>query len=233
MPKYYCDYCDVFLTHDSQAGRKQHNHGRRHQENVRQFYAQFLAGHVQAPGSTPYSMNFVPLPHGSAPPGGSVALPGGALMVRPGMPGMPVVVARPPGPGGMGGPVMMRPGMPFPGMMPGMQMMMMRPPGGPGQLQQGPGGPGGPLGRPPMPGGPPQGGPGGHMQGPMGGQGGPMGGQGGPMGGQGGPMQGNHMGPATMHMPVHFGMMQGRPGMPPGGGPLMMHQMQNQMQQAH
>jgi hypothetical protein len=37
-----------------------------------------------------------------------------------------------------------------------------------------------------------------------------------------------------MHMPVHFGMMQGRPGMgmPPGGGPLMMHQPQN-MQQAH
>jgi len=207
MPKYYCDYCDVFLTHDSQAGRKQHNHGRRHQENVRQFYAQFLAGHVQAPGSTPYSMNFVPLPHGSTPSGGAV-VPGGALMVRPGMPGAPMfgqpgmpLGVRPPVPGGAGGPMMMRPGMPFPGMMPGMPMMMMQrpPPGGPGQPQGPPGGPGGP-GRPPMPGGPPQGGPG---------------------------------GPPTMHMPMHFGMMQGRPGMPPGGGPLMMHQMPNQMQQAH
>jgi len=164
MPKYYCDYCDVFLTHDSQAGRKQHNHGRRHQENVRQFYAQFLAGHVQAPGSTPYSMNFVPLPHGSTPAGG-VVVPGGALMVRPGMPGMPVVVARPQVPGGAGGPVMMRPGgMPFPGMMPGMQMMMMQrpPPGGPGQPGGPPGGPGGPV-RPQMPGGPPPGGPGGPV----------------------------------------------------------------------
>ena len=60
MPKYYCDYCDVFLTHDSQAGRKQHNHGRRHQENVRQFYAQFLAHNVQVPGGTP--MSFVEIP---------------------------------------------------------------------------------------------------------------------------------------------------------------------------
>ncbi len=25
MPRYYCDYCDVFLTHDSPSVRKQHN----------------------------------------------------------------------------------------------------------------------------------------------------------------------------------------------------------------
>ena len=43
MPKYYCDYCDSILTHDSQAGRKQHNHGRKHQENVRQYYSQWIA----------------------------------------------------------------------------------------------------------------------------------------------------------------------------------------------
>jgi U1 small nuclear ribonucleoprotein C len=30
MPRYYCDYCDVYLTHDSPAVRKAHNTGRKH-----------------------------------------------------------------------------------------------------------------------------------------------------------------------------------------------------------
>jgi hypothetical protein len=60
MPKYYCDYCDVFLSHDSQNGRKEHNHGRKHQENVRMFYAEFLSTHVQVPGPSP--LTFMPLP---------------------------------------------------------------------------------------------------------------------------------------------------------------------------
>eukprot|EP00961_Rhodomonas_salina_P088913 1196393-Rhodomonas_salina.1 len=34
MPRYYCDYCDVFLTHDSHSVRKQHNSGRKHRDNV-------------------------------------------------------------------------------------------------------------------------------------------------------------------------------------------------------
>eukprot|EP01083_Nonionella_stella_P033713 92264_1 len=42
MPRFYCDYCDVYLTHDSFSGRKQHMRGRRHQDNVRQYYMQFL-----------------------------------------------------------------------------------------------------------------------------------------------------------------------------------------------
>mmetsp|Transcript_41364 Transcript_41364/g.67092 ORF Transcript_41364/g.67092 Transcript_41364/m.67092 type:complete len:149 (-) Transcript_41364:891-1337(-) len=41
MPKYYCDYCDVFLTHDSYAVRKQHNNGLKHKNNVKAYYAQF------------------------------------------------------------------------------------------------------------------------------------------------------------------------------------------------
>lgn len=39
MPKYYCDYCDVFLTHDSTSVRKAHNSGRNHLQNVRDYYA--------------------------------------------------------------------------------------------------------------------------------------------------------------------------------------------------
>lgn len=42
MPRFYCDYCDVYLTHDSFAGRKQHMRGRKHQDNVRQYFMQFL-----------------------------------------------------------------------------------------------------------------------------------------------------------------------------------------------
>lgn len=34
----YCDYCDVFLTHDSASVRKAHNSGRSHAQNVRDYY---------------------------------------------------------------------------------------------------------------------------------------------------------------------------------------------------
>lgn len=27
MPRYYCDYCGTYLTHDSAPGRRQHNRG--------------------------------------------------------------------------------------------------------------------------------------------------------------------------------------------------------------
>jgi len=41
MPKYYCDYCDVFLTHDSPSVRKSHNSGWKHKAAVRTYYSQF------------------------------------------------------------------------------------------------------------------------------------------------------------------------------------------------
>ncbi|KAJ6628799.1 U1 zinc finger-domain-containing protein [Mycena sp. CBHHK59/15] len=46
MPKHYCDYCDVFLTHDSTSVRKAHNSGRNHLSNVRDYYASL--GHDKA-----------------------------------------------------------------------------------------------------------------------------------------------------------------------------------------
>ncbi|EKX72921.1 conserved hypothetical protein [Theileria equi strain WA] len=30
MPKFYCEYCSIYLTHSSPAGRKQHSQGRKH-----------------------------------------------------------------------------------------------------------------------------------------------------------------------------------------------------------
>ncbi|KAH7914411.1 U1 zinc finger-domain-containing protein, partial [Hygrophoropsis aurantiaca] len=44
--KHYCDYCDVFLTHDSTSVRKAHNSGRNHLSNVRDYYASL--GHDKA-----------------------------------------------------------------------------------------------------------------------------------------------------------------------------------------
>ncbi|PQE30911.1 U1 small nuclear ribonucleo c protein [Rutstroemia sp. NJR-2017a WRK4] len=44
MPK--CDYCDVYLTHDSMSVRKAHNSGRNHLRNVVDYYQQI--GHEKA-----------------------------------------------------------------------------------------------------------------------------------------------------------------------------------------
>ncbi|KAH9250775.1 hypothetical protein BASA81_011429 [Batrachochytrium salamandrivorans] len=38
MPKYYCDYCDIFLTHDSASVRKAHNTGWKHRMHVEHYY---------------------------------------------------------------------------------------------------------------------------------------------------------------------------------------------------
>jgi hypothetical protein len=34
MPRYFCDYCDMYLTKDSAGGRKEHRRGWKHRENV-------------------------------------------------------------------------------------------------------------------------------------------------------------------------------------------------------
>lgn len=47
MGKHYCDYCDVFLTHDSVSVRKAHNSGRNHLQNVREYYQNLDPAQVQ------------------------------------------------------------------------------------------------------------------------------------------------------------------------------------------
>lgn len=47
MGKCYCDYCDVFLTNDSVAVRKQHNDGNRHKFNVCEYYRQYVGQQLQ------------------------------------------------------------------------------------------------------------------------------------------------------------------------------------------
>ena len=41
MGRFYCDYCDAYLTHDSRSVRKQHCAGFKHKANVRAYYAVF------------------------------------------------------------------------------------------------------------------------------------------------------------------------------------------------
>ena len=38
MPRFYCDYCDAYLTHDSPYGRMQHNRGWKHRESFKAYY---------------------------------------------------------------------------------------------------------------------------------------------------------------------------------------------------
>ena len=42
MPKFYCDYCLVFLSHSSPGGRKQHCKGKKHIQKKIEYYQQFL-----------------------------------------------------------------------------------------------------------------------------------------------------------------------------------------------
>ncbi|OEH80217.1 U1 small nuclear ribonucleoprotein C [Cyclospora cayetanensis] len=50
MPKFYCEYCDIYLTHSSPAGRRQHASGRRHiNQKVEYFQNLLREGNFQAP----------------------------------------------------------------------------------------------------------------------------------------------------------------------------------------
>merc|ERR1719305_1909250 len=98
MPRFWCDYCAVHLTHDSYKGRKQHMYGWKHRENVKQYYNQFVG--ENQPGFV--AMMPPPGMFGRGPPG---------MMPPPGMfgrgpPGMPRGMPRgcPP----IGGPGMFR-----------------------------------------------------------------------------------------------------------------------------
>jgi len=50
MPKFYCEYCGIYLTHSSPSGklylnvlgRKQHSLGRKHIQSKIDFYSQLL-----------------------------------------------------------------------------------------------------------------------------------------------------------------------------------------------
>eukprot|EP00891_Asterochloris_glomerata_P007816 jgi/Astpho2/7816/gw1.00117.121.1_t len=47
MTRFFCDFCDTYLTHDSIQVRKQHNAGYKHKANVRNYYMQFEEAQTQ------------------------------------------------------------------------------------------------------------------------------------------------------------------------------------------
>eukprot|EP00928_Gymnodinium_smaydae_P052806 TRINITY_DN36968_c0_g1_i1.p2 TRINITY_DN36968_c0_g1~~TRINITY_DN36968_c0_g1_i1.p2 ORF type:complete len:126 (-),score=10.50 TRINITY_DN36968_c0_g1_i1:72-449(-) len=115
MPKFYCEYCDLYLTHSGLSGRRQHLTGRRHINNKIEYY-QLL---IKEKGLTP---PIYPPPPGMclpAPSLGKAGLPGLPGMLGAGLPrlpGMPML----PGLGALGA----RPGLPaLPGMLPRLPAM--------------------------------------------------------------------------------------------------------------
>uniref|UniRef100_U5EYA2 U1 small nuclear ribonucleoprotein C n=1 Tax=Corethrella appendiculata TaxID=1370023 RepID=U5EYA2_9DIPT len=145
MPKYYCDYCDTYLTHDSPSVRKTHCTGRKHKDNVKFYYQKWMEEQAQnlidattaafKAGKIAQNPFAVPKPNVAIPPP-PIQLPPRPGMI-PGMPGGPPPMMMPGGPMappmmGMRPPPMMPMGMPM-GMRPPPHAMMNAPPP---QLQQ-------------------------------------------------------------------------------------------------
>eukprot|EP00123_Amoebidium_parasiticum_P001136 comp12170_c0_seq1/m.6930 comp12170_c0_seq1/g.6930 ORF comp12170_c0_seq1/g.6930 comp12170_c0_seq1/m.6930 type:complete len:122 (-) comp12170_c0_seq1:85-450(-) len=110
MPRYYCDYCDAYLTHDSASVRKTHNQGRKHRDNVRAYYQKWVEDHQESLAAQGF---YIPPPVPALTPitvavGGFPAMPGAA-----GLLGMaPHAAPAMPLPPGMLPPGLLRPGMP-------------------------------------------------------------------------------------------------------------------------
>lgn len=85
MPRFFCEYCDVYLTHDSMSVRKAHNSGRNHIRNVVDYYQQI--GHEKTQSvidsiASSYSAEGLQQPNMMQQPGGGFPPP------PPGFPGM-------------------------------------------------------------------------------------------------------------------------------------------------
>ncbi|KAI9015420.1 u1 small nuclear ribonucleoprotein-like protein C [Hyaloraphidium curvatum] len=175
MPRYYCDYCDIFMTHDSAPARKAHNGGWKHRQFVQEYYSTLPATKIQeimenltyAYASNPHELpEFAPFIPGQPYGLGGVRPPMPPMGMPMGMPGRPFA---PPGfPGAPPGFPAPPPGMSlppgFPPLPPGMPPPppgMLPPPGMPGMPAPPPGSgayPSGPPGAPPgFPGFPPPG----------------------------------------------------------------------------
>eukprot|EP00927_Polykrikos_kofoidii_P074606 TRINITY_DN70620_c0_g1_i1.p1 TRINITY_DN70620_c0_g1~~TRINITY_DN70620_c0_g1_i1.p1 ORF type:complete len:136 (-),score=15.65 TRINITY_DN70620_c0_g1_i1:190-597(-) len=102
MPKFYCEYCDLYLTHSGLSGRRQHLTGRRHINNKIEYY-QLL---IKEKGLTP---PIYPPPPGMCLPAPSLKTGLAALGLpnHPGTAGLPRLPGFPalpnfPGMGGLG-----------------------------------------------------------------------------------------------------------------------------------
>ncbi|KAI3369325.1 hypothetical protein L3Q82_007574 [Scortum barcoo] len=116
MPKFYCDYCDTYLTHDSPSVRKTHCSGRKHKENVKDYYQKWMEEQAQSlidKTTAAFQQGKIPpTPFPGGPPPGGPPRPG--MLPTPPMGGPPMMPMMGPPPHGMmpGGPVRDRAGPP-------------------------------------------------------------------------------------------------------------------------
>ncbi|GIX61745.1 U1 small nuclear ribonucleoprotein, putative [Babesia caballi] len=156
MPKFYCEYCGIYLTHSSPAGRKQHSMGRKHINMKVDYYQNLVREHFFQPppytlaGATPGG--FPPIVPTGAPPTAANHMVGQMPPTMP--PSMPPSMA-PSMPQSMPGAPTAMPGHMGHGMepLPGMGMVPPVPhaPGPPSHLQPPYGAPVGGVGMPPVP----------------------------------------------------------------------------------
>uniref|UniRef100_A0A2K6LMY2 U1 small nuclear ribonucleoprotein C n=1 Tax=Rhinopithecus bieti TaxID=61621 RepID=A0A2K6LMY2_RHIBE len=142
VPKSYCDYCNTYLTHDSPSVRKTHCSGRKHKENVKDYYQKWMEEQAQSlidKTSAAFQQGKIPPAPSSAPPPAGTMIPPPPSLPGPPHPGMmPASHMR-------GPPMMPMMGPPPPGMTPVGPAPGMRPPmGGHRPMMPGP-----PMMRPP------------------------------------------------------------------------------------
>lgn len=131
MPKYYCDYCDTYLTHDSPSVRKTHCTGRKHKDNVKFYYQKWMeeqAQHLIDATTAAFKAGKIAQNPFAPTPKGGVAIPPPNTLGPPPRPGM-----MPQGmpPGSQMPPMMMGPHGPMPPPMMGMRPPPMMGPMGP------------------------------------------------------------------------------------------------------
>mmetsp|Transcript_7335 Transcript_7335/g.13301 ORF Transcript_7335/g.13301 Transcript_7335/m.13301 type:complete len:119 (-) Transcript_7335:79-435(-) len=117
MPKFYCEYCDMFLTHSGLTGRRQHLTGRRHINNKIEYYQMLIREKGLTPPIYPPPPGMVlPMPKMPTAAAPKPAIGGMLPGMLPGMPKLPGALPTLPGMGLAGMPGLM-PGMPkMPGM---------------------------------------------------------------------------------------------------------------------
>lgn len=87
MPKYYCNYCDTYLTHDSPSVRKTHCQGRKHKDNVKYFYQKWMEEQAQnLIDATTAAFKAGKMTNSFGPPKGAAIPPPPSLAPRPGVP---------------------------------------------------------------------------------------------------------------------------------------------------
>ena len=104
MPRYFCDYCQTYLTHDSPSGRQQHMRGKQHRDRFKAWFEPIYIEWARSnPQSSSYSGNYgagqPPMMHQHPPgypqqsnPYGNYGVPPMGLpppMGTPGLPAMP------------------------------------------------------------------------------------------------------------------------------------------------